>query len=435
VDTGPAIGAAPTARAGKPWAAGPERGIGLYVHIPFCETKCPYCDFNTYAGIEALIPGYMEALEAEVRRWGALLGSTLVRSVFFGGGTPSYVPARRIAGVAAAYREAFRIEQGAEITLEANPGDVTEAKLAAWLGAGVNRLSMGVQSFDDGLLKLLGRRHDAAQAARAARTARRAGFSNFSLDLMFGLPRQSLEQWTNSVARAVDLSPRHLSLYGLQLEHGTPLEAAVRSGEVPQPDDDLAADMFTAAEEVLAGAGYRHYEISNWAKPGCESRHNLIYWRCEPYLGVGPGAHSSLWGLRFANMKSPRGYVQAVNKGRSPTGAMDSGAITWMREHGPVESIEETSEATAMAETMMMGLRLDEGVTESAFSSRFGRGLADVFGDVTTELCDDGLLDQSHGGIRLTARGRLLGNQAFRRFIEAAQSFGPYTGHPAAAAP
>ncbi len=411
----------------RPWAPGTERGIGLYVHIPFCETKCPYCDFNTYSGIEGLIPSYMAALRAEAARWGDLLGRPSVRTVFFGGGTPSYVPAAEMAALIAAYQSAFDVLPDAEVTLEANPGDVTAEKLASWLKSGVNRLSMGVQSFDDGLLKMLGRRHSARQAEEAYRLARTAGFTNMSLDLMFGLPQQSLAQWQASVERVVGLGPEHLSLYGLQLEHGTPLEADVRTGRLPEPDQDLAADMYQFAVEHLAAVGYRGYEISNWAKPGFESRHNLLYWRCESYLGLGPGAHSSLFGLRFADMKSPRGYVAAV-KGmagaRSNSGPRTAGqeAVFEMKAHGPVEFIEETTEPMARAEFMMMGLRLDEGVTEPDFRARFGAGLHESFAGVISGLAGDGLLESDPQGIRLTPRGRLLGNEAFRRFVEAAES-------------
>ncbi|MSQ08678.1 MAG: radical SAM family heme chaperone HemW [Dehalococcoidia bacterium] len=413
-----------------PWAPGTERGIGLYVHIPFCETKCPYCDFNTYSGIEALIPTYMAALRAETARWGDLLGHPRVRTVFFGGGTPSYVPGAEMTAIIAAYQSAFDVMQDAEVTLEANPGDVTVEKLATWLKAGVNRLSMGVQSFDDALLKMLGRRHTAQQAEIAYGMAREAGFTNMSLDLMFGLPEQTLAQWQESVERVVSLGSEHLSLYGLQLEHGTPLEAAVRTGRLPEPDQDLAADMYQFAVERLAAAGYLGYEISNWAKPGLESRHNLMYWRCESYLGLGPGAHSSMFGVRFADIKSPRGYVAAVRGmagARPESGPPLTGRdiVFEMKAHGPVDFIEETTEPMARAEFLMMGLRLAEGIQESDFRTRFGAGLNESFAGVISGLTDDGLLKSDQQGIRLTPRGRLLGNEAFRRFVEAAEAAPP----------
>ncbi|MBM3945581.1 MAG: radical SAM family heme chaperone HemW, partial [SAR202 cluster bacterium] len=291
-----------------------ERGaLALYVHIPFCETKCPYCDFNTYARIEPLIPDYIAALRREIAVWGGLLGRPKTHTVFFGGGTPSYVPQDDFVAVLRDIHGAFDIAPDAEITLEANPGDFDLTKLSAYLDAGANRLSVGVQTFEDRLLSLLGRRHDAAQAIAAYRLAREAGFRNVSIDLMYGLPHQSLDDWTATLGQVTALSPDHLSMYCLTLEHGTPMEQWVKSGRMPEPDADLAADMYVLAEERLARLGYRHYEISNWARPGFESRHNLAYWRNAPYLGVGPGAHSYLGGMRFANLKAPKEYIRRMD--------------------------------------------------------------------------------------------------------------------------
>jgi oxygen-independent coproporphyrinogen-3 oxidase len=399
--------------------------IGLYVHIPFCETKCPYCDFNTYSGIEPLMPAYVDALATEMEIWGAMLGRPATGTVFFGGGTPSYLPAESLNRLMQTYSGAFEVAPLAETTIEANPGDITAEKLGSWLSSGVNRLSIGVQSFDDGLLRLLGRRHNAAQAEGAARLARSSGFRNLSLDLMFGLPRQTPGQWQASVERAVEIAPEHLSLYGLQLEHGTPLEAAVRTGAMPAPDDDLAADMYDAARDTLERAGYVHYEISNWARPGRESVHNLAYWKCQPYLGVGPGAHSSLGGRRFANMKSPKSYMAAVeaaamaSERRRPASAEVAGAVDFMRTSGPVDFLEEISPATAAAETMMMGLRLRDGVADSEFRERHGAGLNERYPRVIEELVASGLVESDEIGVRLTRRGKLLGNEVFRRFVAA----------------
>ena len=285
----------------------PPGEMGLYIHIPFCHTKCPYCDFNTYARIEPLMPSYMTALESEIRCWGALLGSPRVNTIFFGGGTPSYVPRRAIADILGAAHDAFRVAPDAEVTIEANPGDLLNGDLSPLLDAGVNRLSTGVQSLDDGLLKLMGRRHTSQEAVAAFEEVRRAGFDNVSIDLMYGLPYQSLEQWRETLDKALGLSAEHMSLYCLTLEGGTPMERQVSVGELPEPDPDLAADMYTLAEDSLAIAGYRHYEISNWSRPGLESRHNLTYWLNRPYLGVGPGAHSYLGRVAGSTTSTRRG--------------------------------------------------------------------------------------------------------------------------------
>jgi oxygen-independent coproporphyrinogen-3 oxidase len=417
--------------------------IGIYIHIPFCETKCPYCDFNTYSGIESLIPSYVDALCEEVRRWAELLPERVATTIFFGGGTPSYLPAGDLRRVTGALAAGFPSPADAEITMEVNPGDVGEARATSWRTAGFNRVSMGIQSFDDGLLALLGRRHSAAQAREAFSLLQAAGFENRSLDLMFGLPGQSLSQWEDSLDQAMSLTPDHVSLYGLQLEAGTPLEADVRLGRTAKPDDDLAADMYLMAEERLAAAGFRHYEISNWSRPGMESRHNLVYWQNGPYLGVGPGSHSSLFGYRFANMRSPRWYMRSLGvepearaearvvrglalaagtpPNRQAVGQEAPPELKMMAERGPIDFVEETTARLELAETMMMGLRLDTGVSDESFKARFGLALRERFATEIDTLVKDGLLVSDETGIRLSPAGRLLGNEVFGRFVEAAE--------------
>ena len=398
-----------------------DDAIALYVHIPFCETKCPYCDFNTYAAIEPLMPAYGDALRAEIALWGRLAAggagdARRVSSVFFGGGTPSYLPSRDIAEVMAAVGAAFRALPDAEVTLEANPGDFTPRKLSAYLECGVNRLSIGVQSFDDGLLKTLGRRHSADEAADAYRMAADAGFRNISVDLMYGLPHQRLEQWRRTLDRALELAPPHLSMYCLTLEGGTPMERWVADGRMPEPDGDLAADMYVLAQDAMRRAGYRHYEISNWALPGMRSRHNLAYWRNQPYLGVGPGAHSYLWGRRFANIRSPREYVGLMQGdvarvcGGGPNDVIRAAPVV-----GEVERIEPPLE---MAETLMMGLRLDEGVSVAGFRERFGATPAQCYPDAIGELTAQGLVDARDGALVLTERGWMMANAVVSRFFE-----------------
>ena len=404
-----------------------DAAIALYVHIPFCETKCPYCDFNTYAAIEPLMPAYGDALRAEIARWGRLAAGKAgaarrVSSVFFGGGTPSYLPAGDIAGVMGAIRSAFSVMPDAEITLEANPGDFTQSKLAAYLDCGINRLSIGIQSFDDGLLALLGRRHSAADAADAYRMAADAGFANISVDLMYGLPRQRLEQWRRTLDRALELAPPHLSMYCLTLEGGTPMERRVADGRMPEPDADLAADMYVLAQDAMRRAGYLHYEISNWALPGMRSRHNLAYWRNLPYLGVGPGAHSYMWGRRFANIRSPREYVRLMGgdgaRGGDGASVCDASPDDVIRAVPVVGEVERIDPPLDMAETLMMGLRLDEGVSVAGFKERFGVAPAQRYPDAIAELTAQGLLQARDGALALTARGRMVANAVVSRFFE-----------------
>ena len=430
--------------------------IALYVHIPFCETKCPYCDFNTYAKIESLIPDYVTALRTEVELWGRLLGGPPVRTVFFGGGTPSYLPSNDISALMATISESFTIQEDAEITLEANPGDFTSDKLNHFLNAGINRLSIGVQSFDDGLLTLLGRRHTAADAVEAYRMAHDAGFDNVSIDLMYGLPHQTIGHWQETLARTADLQPPHVSLYALTLEGGTPMERSVAQGTLPPPDADLAADMYAMAEQQLGGLGYRHYEISNWAADGKLGLHNIVYWRNEPYLGVGPGAHSSLANHRFSNLKPPREYVNRL-QGRIPSSPDE---MLPLRDHlrnednrllahrrggfqtrpyseavdvkegnhkdiraaissiPVVDSIEFIDRPLEMAETMMLGLRLDTGVSVTEFEARFKASPLDVYSHELAELQPTGLVEVRDGSIRLTDKGRFLSNEVFVRFFD-----------------
>ena len=396
-------------------------GPALYVHIPFCESKCPYCDFNTYAGIEPLMPSYVSALVREIEQWGAWLDGPTLASVFFGGGTPSYLPPRDLQRLMDAIRGAFDLPGAAEATAEANPGDCTPERLLAMRRAGFNRISIGVQSFDDAELALLGRRHDAARAAQAVGGARGAGFDNVSIDLMFGLPEQSVPTWERSVEEAVRLGTDHLSAYALTLEPGTPLEADVRLGRTSEPDADLAAEMYLLAQTMLVGAGVQQYEISNWARQGRESTHNLAYWRSLPYLGVGPGAHSYLYGLgaldrfgvRFANVNPPRTYIGRVSAWQAD-GPIDTNTIATAAATGLCEPV---SRRDAMAETMMMGLRLNAGVADASFRERFGESIADAFPAATADCIDLGLLEWTGGALRLTERGRLLGNEAFSRFV------------------
>ncbi|MEK9659967.1 MAG: radical SAM family heme chaperone HemW [Chloroflexota bacterium] len=400
--------------------------LALYVHIPFCETKCPYCDFNTYAGIAHLMPAYVAALEHELAGWGRWLGRPELGSVFFGGGTPSFLPTRDLARLMRAIREAFLLREDAEVTVEANPGDCARERLQAMRRAGFNRISIGVQSFDDAELVALGRRHDAAQARVAVATARLAGFERISLDLMFGLPRQYFSTWAHTVEEALALGTEHLSAYALTLEGGTPMEADTRAGRLPEADPDLAAEMYRHLQAEAVRAGLAQYEVSNWARPGRESCHNLAYWRVEPYLGVGPGAHSHLydapglgiealgpWGVRFANAKPPRAYMEQVNAWE-PGGPLDADAISAA---GAVESAEAVDAAMAQGEFMMMGLRLNEGVWGEAFAARFGMGIETRFPHATAECLELGLLEWADGRLRLTEDGRLLGNEAFSRFV------------------
>jgi oxygen-independent coproporphyrinogen-3 oxidase len=399
--------------------------LGLYVHIPFCETKCPYCDFNTYASIESLMPGYVDALYNEISQWGTWLGCPTLTSVFFGGGTPSYLPTDDIRRLMRVIQSAFVLPDNAEATLEANPGDCSRERLQAIRRSGINRLSIGVQSFDDNELRLLGRRHSADQAKHAVAAARVAGFDNLSIDLMFGLPYQYVSTWEHSLDEAIALVPEHISAYSLTLEGGTPMEADVSSGRLPESDSDLGAEMYRILGEKLAVAGYEQYEISNWTRPGLASTHNLTYWHNEPYLAVGPGAHGYLMptlgllsglpphGVRFADIKAPRTYIERARAWQAH-GTINEQSLV---DAGAIDYADALDEQVARVETMMMGLRLNEGVANATFLARFGVGITEAFPEAVRDCLDDGLLEWTNGRLRLTNEGRPLGNEAFRRFV------------------
>ena len=395
--------------------------MGLYLHIPFCTTKCNYCDFNTYAGIENLMPTYVDALMGEVGMWGGVLGGTCrVETIFFGGGTPSLLPVEQTQRILQSCNDAFPLAPEVEVTLESNPGDLTPRLLEGLLSVGVNRLSIGVQSFNDVHLAALTRRHSAQEAVQAYRVARDAGFVNVNIDLMYGLPHQSMEEWRETLAQVLELAPAHLSLYALTLEKGTSLWGDVRRGAIPEPDGDLAADMYLYAEDVLQGGGYAHYEISNWAQPGHECRHNLVYWRNRSYLGLGAGAHSSYDGHRFSDERSPRRYIQRMGqllekRGNKALSRPFSEKL--VRHIAPIDYIEVIDEALEMGETMMLGLRLLEGVSYDSFHRRFGRQMESVYGTEIEELEELGLIAREGGSVCLTQRGRLLGNEVFSRFL------------------
>jgi oxygen-independent coproporphyrinogen-3 oxidase len=390
--------------------------LSLYLHVPFCSLKCRYCDFNSYAGLEELVEPYVDALIAEIGLWSHFARGRPVPTVFFGGGTPSLLPIEQVERVMAALRERFALAPDAEVTLEANPGTVDRAYLRRLLAAGVDRVSFGVQSFFDDELAALDRIHSAAEAKVAYRWAREAGFQRVNLDLIYGLPRQPLERWQASLERAIELAPDHMSLYALTVEEGTKLAYDIEHGSVPEPDGDAQAEMYEWSQGRMAAAGYRQYEISNWAMPGDECRHNLVYWRNGDWLGLGAGAHSHLEGRRFADVYSPRRYVQLVGEtAQEPPEGRDAGALVkGMRQ---VTFVEEPSPELARADTLIMGLRLNEGVSLAEFRRRFGPDADDGYAATFEEMTGLGLLERSDGRVRLTPRGRLLANEVFTRLL------------------
>ncbi|MBN1145742.1 MAG: radical SAM family heme chaperone HemW [Anaerolineales bacterium] len=401
----------------------------IYIHIPFCAQRCSYCDFNTYAGLEQLIPAYVGALCAEIEWLAASLEARpQAHTLFFGGGTPSLLEAAQVERALLALEEAFELLPCPEISLEANPGTLSLAYLCDLRSLGVNRLSLGMQSAHPGELRLLGRQHTYPETIRSLSWARKAGFDNLNLDLIFGLPGQTLESWQRSLELALGLEPEHLSLYALSLEPGAPMAHWVARGLLAAPDPDLAAEMYEWAAERLEQHGYTQYEISNWAltreagqacaNPSLACRHNLQYWRNLPYLGLGAGAHGFANGLRAANLLAPRAYIQSLEGQRRSTASQRLFPFPTTPATQQAQSIDREAE---MGETMMMGLRLTrEGVPAKVFQARFGQSLEQVFGAQIERLIGLGLLEwagEKRQALRLSPRGRLLGNQVFMEFV------------------
>lgn len=385
----------------------PRRGLALYLHIPFCTAKCGYCDFNSYAGLDHLVPDYTPALIRELELWAPAARDFEVRSVFFGGGTPSLSSIEDLEAIVRGVRDRYEVAADSEWSLEANPGELTLEHLQGLRSIGLNRLSIGVQSLHDDELQMLDRIHTSERAIEAIEAARTAGFDNLNLDLIFGLIDQPLARWQETLRRAVALRPEHLSCYALTVEPGTALYYQVAKGQLEAPDPDVVADQYEWTRTYLAEAGYRQYELSNWALPGRECRHNLVYWRAEPYLGIGAGAHSFFAGQRFANVDAPNRYVELVNASYEERQATGGGTLQQI--HGG----ETPDEALLRSDAMILGLRLIEGVAPREFEARFGVAPEAVFGAAIERHLRTGLLERTEDRLRLTPRGQLLANEVF----------------------
>ncbi len=454
--------------------------LSIYFHIPFCRHRCAYCDFNTYAGQEAAIPAYVDALIREIEFLGQtirpsdhpttrlpdhqtirLSDHSTIKTIFFGGGTPSLLSPAQFERIFSALAAHFPLDDP-ETTIEANPGTVSLDYLREIRSLGVNRISFGVQSAHPDELRMLEREHDFFDVIEAVTWARRAGFENLSLDLIYGLPEQPLDRWQATVKRAVDLSPEHLSLYALTLEHGTPFGRWSARGLLPTPDPDLAAEMYEWADSFLGQNGFVQYEISNWARakdesrkpvpsavegmkdenmkietfhpssfilhPSTACRHNLQYWRNLPYLGLGAGAHGYAGGTRYSNVLRIKTYIERLTNHQLPITSHQfplTPATVNSHRNTPRED---------MQETMMTGLRLTrEGVPDAGFRQRYGLSIAEAFPQEVDELLKLGLVEWvdlsplrppslvGKGGwgdrLRLTPRARLVANQVFMRFV------------------
>jgi len=383
----------------------------VYIHFPFCVQRCQYCDFITYAGMSHFIPTYLGALKKEMRL--VMTGAKSADTIYFGGGTPSLLTPGQVDELLHTIDELIGTNPMAEITLEANPGTVSLESLQSLRKVGVNRLSLGIQSFLDSDLRILGRIHSAKQARESITDAQQAGFDNISLDFIFGLPGQTLQAWQQNLELALSYGVQHLSLYSLIIEPGTPFERQVESGKMQLPDDDLVADMFELAMDFLPKHGFQQYEISSWALgTENESRHNKVYWNNQDYFGLGAGAHGKVGDFRVQNVPTIADYIQKMDPANENIGRFSP-------------ALEEklfVDEKTAMQERMMLGLRLTrEGVSETEFRSRHQTEMRTVFQQEIGRIIKNGLAEwqtQADGEhLVLTHRGIMLGNQAFQEFV------------------
>ncbi len=371
-----------------------RKPIGLYVHVPFCVSKCAYCDFASYAGREADIPRYVDAVIREITRRGAETGHPKADTIFLGGGTPSLLDESQVTRILDALFEAFPIEKGAEITCECNPGTLTMPFAQALRKAGVNRLSMGAQARQARLLRLIGRIHDWEKVIASVEIARKAGFDNLNLDLMFGLPSQTVPDVRETLEAAIAISPTHLSCYGLIVEEGTPICRDVTVGKLALPDEEVDRDMYELAWQTLAEHDFHQYEISNFAREGYACRHNVGCWTRVPYLGFGCAAHSFFEECRIMNPSK----IDAYLGGEEP-------------------KTEQISKEDARFESMMLGLRITRGVKNGDFTQMHGMSIREAFGEKLDKPMNDGLLEWHEGALRLTRLGMDLQNSVLVDFM------------------
>jgi len=376
--------------------------LGLYLHFPFCISKCPYCDFNSYQLKEDnQISSYISALYQEITAYSQKLKKSNIKTIYLGGGTPTILSGVQICNILAFCKGIFKVDNDAEITIEANPGTVNVEKINLLIGSGINRLSLGAQSFNNMFLKKLGRIHNTQEIIDSYYLAREKGFNNINIDIMFALPNQTTEDLQDTLKKAVFLKPDHLSLYNLTIKQGTEYYREYEKGKLKLPAEDEEFDMYNWAINFLEENGFEHYEIANFARPHKRSKHNLIYWQNRPYLGIGAGAYSFLRGYRYMNCEDPARYIKEVMSGKLP---IDNGERLSLRKR--------------MTETIILGLRTKDGVSYKKYKTRFGVDLNDIFPKQVNKLVNLGLLEEGDCKIKLSRKGIFLANTVFREFVD-----------------
>ena len=387
-----------------------RKPLGLYLHIPFCVQKCNYCDFLSFGKTDREEQqAYVEALTREIKYYGMVYRNIYyVDSIFIGGGTPSLLEEELIQVVANAINDNFSLSEQVEFTIETNPKTLTGDKLNKYITSGINRLSMGVQSFDESLLKFMGRVHSGEDVIENFHPARECGFSNINLDVMFAVPGQTLEIWLSTLENVIDLDPEHISFYSLQLEEKTPFYSMFEKGELSETSEDLDRSMYHEALRKLERSGYHHYEISNAAKPGLECRHNLKYWSMEDYLGLGLGAHSFMGGARFSNTEELHKYIRIGSEDTAFEDEMLSPYIVWQYNNSKKDNI---------SEYLFTGMRKTDGISLKDFRSRFGTDLETLYGNALAKHFEQDIIRITDGRLHFTEKGIDISNRVLAEFV------------------
>ena len=394
---------------------GKNKELGLYIHIPFCHTKCTYCDFNTYSGLENLIDNFSDSIYKEINFWG-ITEFYIVDTIFIGGGTPSYIDTEIIENIINKISDNFLLSKNPEITLEINPEDVTKTKALEWEKIGINRCSLGVQSLVNSELKILNRRHDSEKAMEAINILSKI-FNNISVDLIYGLPLQTKDSYIETLKKIISQNINHISCYSLQVEKGTVLDQQVNTNKINVANDDLSAEMYKMTQKILLENDFENYEISNWSKENKLSQHNLKYWTMKPYIGIGPGSHSYIDNKRFSIIKSPKKYVDFFKKPITNISSIRE-KILYLRENNFLDVYEKQLKENEILEFLMLNLRLRDGININNFKKRFDLDFEDLYLSKLDYFIKENIIFKKEDSYILSEKGKLFANEVANNFVK-----------------
>jgi oxygen-independent coproporphyrinogen-3 oxidase len=394
---------------------GKNKELGLYIHIPFCHTKCTYCDFNTYSGLENLIDNFSDSIYKEINFWG-ITEFYIVDTIFIGGGTPSYIDTEIIENIINKISDNFLLSKNPEITLEINPEDVTKTKALEWEKIGINRCSLGVQSLVNSELKILNRRHDSEKAMEAINILSKI-FNNISVDLIYGLPLQTKDSYIETLKKIISQDINHISCYSLQVEKGTVLDQQVNTNKINVANDDLSAEMYKITQKILFENDFENYEISNWSKQNKLSQHNLKYWTMKPYIGIGPGSHSYIDNKRFSIIKSPKKYVDFFKKPLKNISSIRE-KILYFRENDFLDVYENQLRENEILEFLMLNLRLKDGININKFKKRFDLDFEDLYLNKLDYFIKENIIFKKEESYILSEKGKLFANEVANNFVK-----------------